>query len=97
VDVALVAEVGADRDRAPAVGFDRRDGVVDRARQSLVEDLLSARHDRHRLADAAAGAGDDGDAVVEATARTLAHGTVWCREPSADAGSALTRSGRRGN
>ena len=76
VDVVLVGEVGADRDRAPAVGLDGGDGLVDRARQPLVEDLLGARDHRdggalareqacHRLADAAAGAGDDRDPPVE--------------------------------
>ena len=40
VDVVVVGEVGADRHRAPALGLDGGDGVVDGARQALVEDLL---------------------------------------------------------
>ena len=78
VDVVLVGEVGADRDRAAAVGLDGGDGFVDGARQPLVEDLLGACDHRdggalaceeacHRLADPAAGAGDDRDPPVESS------------------------------
>ena len=48
VDVVLVGEVGADRDRAPAVGLDGVNGLVDRAREAFVEDLLGARRHRDR-------------------------------------------------
>ena len=79
-----LCEIGADRDRATAGGFDRRDGVVDGARKAFVPHLLGAsryRHgrtfvrarDRDRLADAATRPGDDDHAVREPSAAIVGH------------------------
>jgi hypothetical protein len=92
VDVVIDGEVGADRDRASALGFDRRDRLVDRARKPVVEDLFRAcdhrdcgaftgEEPRDGFADAPARAGHDGDATVEP------HMTVRYWVPSASAGS----------
>ena len=86
VDVVFAGEVGADRDRVAAVGLDGGHGLVDGAREALVEDLLGARHDRDRgalaaksardrLADPAACPGDDRDAARRAEPRSH-HGPV---------------------